>query len=166
MSNVRGLERLKFGSKNTEGTLSRDSGPSSGRRERRRGVVMVGDSTVSSRDVVLRFVVDMFARSRDSRRSGNAAAGIMEDSLDPIRMCSSMRPCLKCCSLSYSGPTFERYGSKEACVTKGRLVRLTVGMSLVVGFATLCRDVGDCVLFNTFDIAAQLANSYAQSSNH
>ena len=37
ISNVRGLERLKFGSKNTEGTVSKDSGSSSKFRRRGRG---------------------------------------------------------------------------------------------------------------------------------
>ena len=92
MSNVRGFERLKFDSKNTEGTVSRDSGSSSlFRKGRRRGK---GDWVVSSSELVLRFDVDTFARSFESIKSVNDDAETTEVSFEPMRMCSSSRPCL------------------------------------------------------------------------
>ena len=50
---------------------------------------------VSSWEVVLRFDVDIFAKSFVSIRSVNEDAGTTDDSFDPMRICSSNRPCLK-----------------------------------------------------------------------
>ena len=95
MSNVRGFERLKFESKKTEGTVSRGSGSSSRLRNgRRRGDGESG--IVSSSELVLKFDVEIFARSFESTRSVNEEAGTTEVSFDPMRMCSSSRPCLNC----------------------------------------------------------------------
>ena len=56
---------------------------------------MEGEWIVSSRDVVLRFDVDIFARSLESMRSVNDVAEMIDVSFDPIRICSSSKPCLK-----------------------------------------------------------------------
>ena len=50
---------------------------------------------MSSWEIVLRFEVDMFARSFESMRSTKDDAATTEVSFEPIRICSSSRPCLK-----------------------------------------------------------------------
>ena len=50
---------------------------------------------MSSWEDVLKFEVDMFARSLDSTSSAKEDAGTTDVSFEPIRICSSKRPCLK-----------------------------------------------------------------------